>query len=189
MNTKVQGAMLLLSSIIISSVLTHLLTKAKYEKRKVIAAPEVQEEPKKESKPKTKMGDEINLTNSQEKIDVTKYAEKYKRQNDALVRDYTPDPSEHPTIEIIDCDIFDSNEAYDAVTFTLYADGVLVNEQGKIVTDYENNVGTRAVERFNELEHDGAVYVRNNKHEMDYEILRDLRSYNEATGGHANGRS
>lgn len=185
MNSKTQGAMLLLSSMIISSVLTYLLTKAKYEKR-AMPKPEIQatEEPKEQKK-------EIKLQqNSQDDTnDVIKYAEKYIRKNSELVRDYAPAQEPRPEIEFIDADIFDSDEAYDTVTFTLFSDGVLVNEQKKIVFDYENNVGREAVERFNEREVNGAVYVRNHKHQMDYEILRDLRSYEEAFGGRADGRS
>lgn len=185
MNSKTQGAMLLLSSIVISSVLTYLLTKAKYEKRSV-TKPDIQtvEEPKPSKK-------EIILQqNSQEDTsDVIKYAEKYVRKNSELIRDYTPEMEARPEIEFIDADIFDSDDAYDTVTFTLYKNNVLVNEQNKIVIDYENNVGREAVERFNEHEVNGAVYVRNHKHQMDYEILRDLRSFEEAFGGRADGRS
>lgn len=185
MNTKAQGAMLLLSSIIISSVLTYILTKAKYEKR-AVPKPDIQvtEEPKEQKK-------EIELQqNSQEdKNDVIKYAEKYIRKNSELTREYMPEQEQRQEIELIDGDIFDTNPAYDTVTFTLFSDGVLVNEQQKIVIDYQNNVGREVIERFNEYEENGAVYVRNHKHQMDYEILRDPRSFTEAFGGGVNGKS
>lgn len=186
MNTKVQGAMLLLSAIMISSTLTYLLTKAKYEKRS-LPKPDIQEEPKNETGSKGENASQ--QANPQEKIDITKYAEKYKRQNAELIRDYTPDPAEVPVREVIDEDIFDTNRGYDSVTYTLYADGTLVNELNEIVTDPDESVGLDTIERFNEKEHNGAVYIRNHENKMDYEILRDLRSYAEATGGHANGRS
>lgn len=183
MTKNIRGAMLLLSCIVFSSTLTYILTKAKYEKR-TMPKPEPQEPQKEENKKEIKL-----QTNNSQEDDPIRYAEKYKRQNSELTREYSPDPSEHQEIEIIDGDIFATNPAYDTVTFTLFNNGVLVNEQKKIVIDYENNVGRDAVENFNKYEFKDAVYVRNHKHQMDYEILRDPRSYEEAFGGRANGRS
>lgn len=184
MNDKARGAFVILGSIIISSVLTYLLTKAKYEKR-IYPQPDISEETKPKTKQNTlKNGEEIALQNTNQKIDVTKYAEKYIRHNSELVRDYTSDPEpETDTIEIIDEDIFDSNASYEGITFTLYSDGVLADELNHIVSDPENSIGRFTVERFDELEHNGAVYVRNHETKTDFEILRDLRSYDEAVGG------
>ena len=184
MNSKAQGALLLLSSMVISSVLTYLLTKAKYEKR-TLPKPDIQETKM------TKSNKEIELeqNNSQEDI-VTKYADKYIRKNSELTRDYAPEQEKRPEIEFIDYDIFNTDDdKYDKVGFTLFSDGVLVNEQNKIVTDYQNNVGYEAVQYFDDHEVNGTVWVRNHKWEMDYEIVRDPRSYQKTFGGRANGRS
>ena len=192
MNTKTQGAFVLLGSILLSCTLTYILTKAKFTKQPARAAADIPAEQKQpENKPPKQMknGEEIPLQNTQ-KIDITKYAEKYVRQNaEAMIREYAPEPKpDTPNIEIIDEDIFDSNSAYEGITFTLYSDGTLTDEQNHIVEDPENSVGTYTVERFNALEHNGAVYVRNHETNTDFEILRDLRSYDEAVGGysHAN---
>lgn len=189
MNTKVQGAFVLLTTIMLTSTLTYILTKAKYTKQPVSTA-DIPEQQKPEIKQNSaKKEEEIPLQNNTQKIDITKYAEKYTRHNTELVRDYTPEPEpkpDTPNIEIIDEDIFDSNDAYEGLTFTLYSDGILADEQDNIVTDPEHNVGLYAVERFNAIEHNGAVYVRNHETKTDFEILRDLRSYGEAVGGYSN---
>lgn len=176
MNNKTQGAMLILTTILITSTLTYLLTKAKYQKRPMTAQPETKTETKSETKPA-------------EAVNVTEYAERLVRKNQELIRDYIEDPDDHKEREIIDEDIFESNPEFDSVSFTLYADGVLTDEQNKIVHDLESTVGRDTIERFNALEHNNAVYIRNYKNKTDYEILRDLRSYIEVAGGRANGRS
>ena len=181
MNTKTGGSLLLLGCILVSSTLTYILTKAKYEKKNY-PKPELPEE-KTEKKPKPmKRTDEFTLQSVQnEKIDVTKYAEKYKSQYSSLVRDYGQE-NEKATYEIIDDDSFGTN-GYEVIEFTLYADGVLTDKQKRIITDPENNVGRETIERFDELEHNGAVYVRNNKIETDFEILYNPKSYADLVGG------
>ena len=189
MDTKAKGAFVLLGSILLSCTLTYILTKAKYTKQPAGTTADIPNKETSETKEKeTKNGDEITLQDAQ-KIDVTKYAEKYIRKNSELVRDYTSDPKpDTPEIEIIDEDIFNTNGAYEAISFTLYSNGVLADELNHIVTDPENNVGVYAIEHFNELERNNAVYVRNHETKTDFEILRDLRSYGEAVGGsYANG--
>ena len=183
-----KGGMLVLSCILISSLLTYYLTKARYEKRPVIvksdALPEPKdkapEEPKKEAKPQAE---------PQEKEDIMSYAEKYKQKAAALVRDYSPQQEERPKIQIIDADIFDTDSDYEAVTYTFYSDNILTDEENEVITDYDNCVGKSTIERFDDLEHNGAVYVRNHEYNLDIEILRDLRKYKESLGGHANGKS
>lgn len=179
MNNR-SGAFVLLGSILLSSSLTYVLTKAKYEKGFGRAQ-------KAEPKPK-ETEEEIPVKRTSpivsEKGDITKYTEKYKQINEELLKRYSPDPSEHPVREFIDQDIFEmDSDEYEKIGFTLYSDGVLVDERNNIVTDRENNVGIEAVERFNEYERDGAVYVRNYQTKSDFEILRDLRPYSEAVAG------
>lgn len=69
---------------------------------------------------------------------------------------------------------------YEQISFTLYADGILADEQGYEMTDeeIEESVGKDALNHFGEFE-DDSVFVRNDKLELDYEILKDLRKYNE----------
>lgn len=188
MNEKTKGAMLILSAILISSTLTYLLTKAKYQKQPISIKPETKPAEPVENK-KSEETAEPNAQTDKE-IDVIEYAKKLQRKNSELTRDYTPDPEDHKERDIIDVDIFESDpEHFDSVTYTLWADGTLTDEVGDIIYDPESTVGRDTIERFNALEHNGAVYVRNYKLMMDYEILRGLKSYKEAHGGQQNGRS
>ena len=189
MNEKTRGAMLILSAILISSTLTYLLTKAKYQKQPVMIKSETKPEEPVENKKPEEVVVESKVQHDQP-IDVIEYAKNLQRKNSELIRDYIPDPDDHKERDIIDVDIFESDpEHFDSVTYTLWADGKLTDEVGDIIYDPESTVGRDTIERFNALEHNGAVYVRNYKLMMDYEILRDLRSYSEAHGGQQNGRS
>lgn len=182
MNAKKEGALLLLGTILISCTLTYLLTKAKYEKKPVVPAQQINPDEKPDNKTKNEIALQANET--EKPMDVTQYAEKYKNKHDALVRDYRPDqPVETDSREIIDEDTFESNPAYDAVSYTLFQNNVLMDEQERIVTDPDETIGRDVIERFNELEHNDAVYVRNHDLKMDFEILRVPRSYIDPAGG------
>lgn len=73
---------------------------------------------------------------------------------------------------------------YDAVTLTYYADKILADEYDNPIEDIESLVGEESLTHFGEYE-DDSVYVRNDKYKTDYEILLDIRTYEEATGGKA----
>lgn len=70
-----------------------------------------------------------------------------------------------------DCD-------YTLVSFTYYLDGVVTNEQDKIVGNVDELIGEESLEHFGEYE-DDSVFVRNDKLQMDFEILKDYREYYE----------
>lgn len=70
---------------------------------------------------------------------------------------------------------FDEN-GYDTRSFTYYADNVLVDEEGIVIENVEELIGTESLDHFGEYEMD-SVFVRNNKLKTDFEILRDLDEY------------
>lgn len=89
--------------------------------------------------------------------------------------------NEHDKPRVISPDDFGDNEDYETVSLTLYSDGVLENDFGEIIEedDIENTIGKESLNRFGEFE-DDAVYVINDALETYYEILADVRTYNEA---------
>lgn len=66
---------------------------------------------------------------------------------------------------------------YETKSWTLYADGILVDEDDMIVDNPENIIGD-ALSRFGEYE-DDSVYVRNENEEYDYEILKHEKPFSE----------
>lgn len=76
-----------------------------------------------------------------------------------------------PPEEFGDCD-------YIQVSLTYYLDGVVTNDQDKIVGNVDELIGKESLSHFGEYE-DDSVFVRNDKLKMDFEILKDYREYSE----------
>ena len=88
----------------------------------------------------------------------------------------TSDGDENPYV--IDPDMFGDDDEYDRVSLTLYADGILADEDDTII-NAEDVVGD-ALDHMGEYE-DDAVHVCNPLRKVYYEILADGRSYENAT--------
>lgn len=71
-------------------------------------------------------------------------------------------------------------DGYDVVTLTYFSDGELSEEDGTILNDpeVEDAVGWDFAEYFGKYE-DDSVHIRNHKRKIDYEILKDERTYTE----------
>lgn len=73
---------------------------------------------------------------------------------------------------------FDTEDDYDVISLTYYADGVLADEQNNPIEDVDRLVGRDSLTHFGEYEED-AVHVRNDEMRCDFEILRDLSKYSD----------
>ena len=67
---------------------------------------------------------------------------------------------------------------YPTVSLTYYADGVLEDEYFDVIPyeDIDGMIGLESLTHFGEYE-DDSVFVRNDRLETDFEILRDSRNY------------
>ena len=125
-----------------------------------------------------KLHDEIKMNNKEMvntiKKDIREYA---KIAKDSGYIKY--DNSEKPYVTAPE----ESGELYDYETVTLifYADHVLAEEDGDLVENISELVGDDFDTHFGEYESD-SVYIRNDAKKCDYEILKDLQTYEEATG-------
>ena len=81
---------------------------------------------------------------------------------------------------VISPDEFDEKDGYKIRSFTFYEDGVLEDDDGKIVSNknIEKLIGIKSLGCFGEYE-DDSVFVRNDKLKTDFEILKDVRKYSE----------
>lgn len=76
---------------------------------------------------------------------------------------------------------FGEMDGYKTVSLTYYSDKILENEEHKIVTNIDRLIGAGSLNTFGEYE-DDSVFVRNERLRTDFEILKDYRTYTEATG-------
>lgn len=75
---------------------------------------------------------------------------------------------------------FGEIDEYNTVSLTYYADGILEDDDHEIVTDVDELIGEKALTTFGEYE-DDSVFVRNERLQTDFEILKDPRTYEDAT--------
>ena len=183
--SKVTSSLVLLGTALISGGATYILTKAKYEKLLNGDTPKVsKKEPEKKTTEKGEIQpNEPTANPAIEKGDLFDYAKKYNsKKNEELTKPYisdSPDPEPAPVYTFVDEDIFETSDGYEAVNYTLWADGILTDENDDLIKDPIENVGFEAIETFDAREVNGAVYVLNNKTKMKYQILRDLRRFSE----------
>ena len=85
-------------------------------------------------------------------------------------------------IFIISPDEFGEYSDYETVSLTYYSDGVLTDQMDNIIDNVEDYVGKGFETHFGEYE-DDSVFVRNDDKAIDFEILRDNRTYQEVVIG------
>ena len=64
------------------------------------------------------------------------------------------------------------------ITFFYYTDGAICDENDEPVEDIAGSIGEDAKDHFGEYE-DDAVYIRNDRLKIYYELLMSLKSYSE----------
>ena len=75
-----------------------------------------------------------------------------------------------------------ANSEYDTRSLYLYSDGTLTDEDNNVIIDIVGVVGNEAVNTLlNSRESGDSIYVRNEKYKLDYEILKDNRSFKEVS--------
>lgn len=77
---------------------------------------------------------------------------------------------------VISPDEFADDDEYDKITLTLYADGVLADEENDVVDI--SIVGEDSLSEIGAFDED-CVYVRNEALKADYEIIEDERSFKD----------
>lgn len=134
-----------------------------------------EEEPKSEQKiDRNNKPDIVEYAKILSEVGYTNYAE---RQDKKEKKGVEPVEDERPYV--ISPDEFGEKDGYENVTLTYYADGVLTDYFDNVISNVDEVVGFDSLNHFGEYE-DDAVFVRNEKMETDYEILRDLRDFNES---------
>lgn len=136
---------------------------------------DVEEEPKPEQKiDRNNKPDIVEYAKILSETGYTNYAE---RQDKKEKKGVEPVEDERPYV--ISPDEFGEKNGYENVTLTYYADGVLTDYFDNVISNVDEVVGFDSLDHFGEYE-DDVVFVRNEKMETDYEILRDLRDFNES---------
>lgn len=81
-------------------------------------------------------------------------------------------------ITVLDPNDFAEDEDYETETLILWSDGMLSDDRGNLVDDIDDLVGSDYEDHFGEYE-DFSIYIRNDKYKCEYEIIKDLRKYDD----------
>lgn len=175
MNSKVFGVFTFIAGAAIGSLVTWKVTKTKYEqiaKEEIESVKEVftvkkneesSEEAETEPEPKSKAQEYVDRLNELKYGD----AEDIKEEGVDVMRPYVISPDE-----------FAERDGYDTVSLTYYEDGILTDEEDNPIKDIDTVVGIESLSHFGEYE-DDSVFVRNDDLKLDFEILRDVRKYQD----------
>lgn len=78
---------------------------------------------------------------------------------------------------IISPDEFGDHD-YATISLWYYTDGTVTNDAGQVISNAEDLIGTEFSDHFGDYEGDSdTVYVRNDDHEIDYQVLMEYRAY------------
>lgn len=191
MNKTLTNLIMFAAGAVIGSVATWKLVKTKYEMKADQEIESMKEyynnkELKVEKDSITKVADSIEKCrkSADKAVEAYKnYAQKYMSQQ--LIKPETrleeEDEEEEMTKPYIITPEEFADSEYSVESLTYYTDGVIENDYGETWSDDEIEflIGSDFAEHFGEYEQD-SVYVRNEYKEIDYEILRDTRSYSES---------
>lgn len=81
---------------------------------------------------------------------------------------------------VISPEQYEDNVDYTKVSLTWYSDEVLEDDWGNVL-DPDDVIGRDALTTFGQYE-DDSVFIRDDDEQVDYEVLRDTRSYEETYG-------
>ena len=192
MNCKFTNVIMFAVGAVVGSAATWMLLKSKYEQR-------VQEEIEsvKEAFNEMNNAQEQNEENSEDEEEEA--SEEYHQVNWEELEDLDEELDEYADLTnmyssekggaekvevkkpyVIEPLEFDEN-GFRTMELTYYADNILEDENHEIVTDVDELLGEGSLDTFG-LYEDDSVFVRNEHLRMDFQILRDPRTYEEATG-------
>lgn len=189
MNSKTSALLGFLTGIILGGAVAWYYSKEKYSfiaEREIASVKEVYAKHEQREKSAESAGPTV-LTPGRlvDKASISEYAkiarrEGYTEYSSTVVGkpgEETPKMTLGQIPYVISPEEFGELEGYTPVSLTYFADGVLSDEYGEVVDDVEEIVGD-ALNHFGEYE-DDSVFVRNDAKRCDYEILQDLRTFDE----------
>lgn len=149
------------------------------------------EKSKKESmKVEEEKAKHVDISTQKEKEEFDKQLDDVKKIIDYNNYSQNPDDEEDKEIggnklmTIIKPDEFADKIGYDTDSFYIFADNIITDENNEVIINVKETLGFTVEEirnQFGVYEND-AVYIRNPKLNMDYEVLRELETYQKRDG-------
>ena len=172
MNEKITNLLIFAVGAAIGSAVTYTLLKTKFEQ---MAQDEIEEIRDLYLKKTEELNETVKDDSSEYKVD--EYVETLSKLNYEIKEDEDSMEKDRPPY-VISPDEFGEIEGYETCSLVYYADKVLADDTDTIIDNIDEVVGTDSLTHFGEFE-DDSVFVRNERHECDYEILLDNRRFSD----------
>ena len=186
MNSKVVGLIAFTLGGAVGSVVTWQVLKNRYDKlmqEETVAIKEMYAKKTEDEPEQTNdiSEDEAHIEAVESRVSYPEFPEGTFDDYVANVDAYQKREEYESTPYVIPPEEYGEKDNFSQVSFTLYADRILADEDDRPVEDIENTVGAESLNHIGEYETD-AVHVRNERLACDYEILVDHRTYEEVLG-------
>lgn len=178
MNTKLVNALVFVGGAIVGSIVTWQLVKETYRKLAEEEIASVKEHYRKRyDEPQQSEPEHYDRRDTPSEEARTSFAE-----YSDITRSYiSPDEEQVEYVTepyVISPELFGEREGYEVKSLTYYADGILADDQGNIVQDADDIVGTEFVDHLGDYE-DDAVHIRSEWAQCDFEILAVETRYSD----------
>ena len=175
MNERLTNLLIFAVGTVVGSAVTYTLLKTKFEQ---MAQDEIEEVRNLYLKKTEELNESNKETSSESKV-----SEYEKALNDLKYMNGIEDEKEEESMKedkpyVISPNEFGELDGYETNSLTYFADGVLTDDTNTVIDNVDEVVGTDSLTRFGEYE-DDSVFVRNDRHECDYEILLDNRRFSD----------
>ena len=175
MNERLTNLLIFAVGTVVGSAVTYTLLKTKFEQ---MAQDEIEEVRNLYLKKTEELNESNKETSSESKV-----SEYEKTLNNLKYMNDIEDEKEEETMKedkpyVISPNEFGEIDGYETNSLTYFADGVLTDDTNTVIDNVDEVVGTDSLTRFGEYE-DDSVFVRNDRHECDYEILLDNRRFSD----------
>lgn len=175
MNERLTNLLIFAVGTVVGSAVTYTLLKTKFEQ---MAQDEIEEVRNLYLKKTEELNESNKETSSESKV-----SEYEKALNDLKYMNDIEDEKEEESMKedkpyVISPNEFGELDGYETNSLTYFADGVLTDDTNTVIDNVDEVVGTDSLTRFGEYE-DDSVFVRNDRHECDYEILLDNRRFSD----------
>lgn len=182
MSKSIKNLLIFISGAAMGSIVTNHMLKTKYEQIAQEEIDSVKEVfyknnilPKEEAR---KKADE-----AKDKVDILEYSAHLREGGYVNYSTNTEEKTEEEVDDSMSPYVISPEDfgelGYSEVNLTYYSDGVLADMDDEMVEDVEETVGFNSLNQFGKFE-DDAVHVRDDRLKIDYEILKDNRTYKEA---------
>ena len=171
-----------IAGLAIGSGITYFSLKNRYERVINEEVNSLRENYKKKYDSVSELAEKITKDYARADVDIQKIVEDNKYDTTDKYETSTEDKVISPSPYIIGEEEFASTSFNEKASLTFYeGDEILTDDDDKIINNIDELIGYSNIDYFNRYDVD-VIHVRNERLSIDYEVVRDTRSYSDYIG-------